>query len=155
MVAQGEAMSAIAICELPDRGTLGKVRKDSIPCCRRPPRRPNVGAKKTKCFFLGASPSTLLRVRAGLRQSGMDCFVLLTQGSQHQSTLGYSSFVPTALACAFSPMIDPKPFAGDPAYDLTQHLLNPAVRQNPCTCRIAEQRSTLGYLHHPTNAKQP
>ena len=44
-------------------------------------------------------------------------------------------------------MIDPKPYAGDPAYDVTQHLLNDPARLTADPRRFARRIADLAGLH--------
>jgi streptomycin 6-kinase len=62
----------------------------------------------------------------GLVREGLDVFAALVSQPNHRVLLATDLHAGNVLRAEREPwlMIDPKPFTGDPAYDLTQHLLN-------------------------------
>ena len=67
---------------------------------------------------------------AGLVREGLDLFAELPRTTPGEVLLATDLHAGNILAAQREPwlMIDPKPFVGDPAYDLTQHLFNCPVR---------------------------
>ena len=63
---------------------------------------------------------------AGLVREGLRLFAALPQSAETQVLLATDLHAGNVLRSQREPwlVIDPKPFVGDPAYDLTQHLLN-------------------------------
>jgi streptomycin 6-kinase len=72
---------------------------------------------------LAASPGLL---DWGLARAGMELFRALPATAEHQVLLCTDLHAGNILAAQREPwlMIDPKPYLGDPAYDLLQHLIN-------------------------------
>jgi streptomycin 6-kinase len=72
---------------------------------------------------LAASPGLIDR---GLARAGMELFRALPATAEHQVLLCTDLHAGNILAAQREPwlVIDPKPYVGDPAYDLTQHLIN-------------------------------
>lgn len=62
----------------------------------------------------------------GLVEEGLSCFHQLTQSTQNPVLLATDLHAGNVLAAQRTDwlVIDPKPFFGDPCYDITQHLLN-------------------------------
>jgi hypothetical protein len=90
-IAQGGARTRRSqVMRSPARGTLGKTRNKSLPRCRRPERSATRGATKTNAFFfaLRYAPrwrgtqqlGVVAEVRAGLRQNGIQIFVIPDPG---------------------------------------------------------------------------
>jgi streptomycin 6-kinase len=72
---------------------------------------------------LAASPGL---ADPGLARAGMELFRALPATAEQQVLLCTDLHAGNILAAQREPwlMIDPKPYVGDPAYDLTQHLIN-------------------------------
>jgi streptomycin 6-kinase len=72
---------------------------------------------------LAASPGLIDR---GLARAGMELFRALPATAEHQVLLCTDLHAGNIIAAQREPwlVIDPKPYVGDPAYDLTQHLIN-------------------------------
>ena len=75
------------------------------------------------------------RIDPGLVEEGLDLFAYLSKPSADDVLLATDLHAGNVLEAEREPwlVIDPKPFVGDPAYDVTQHLLNckPRVIADP------------------------
>jgi streptomycin 6-kinase len=76
---------------------------------------------------------------AGLIREGLRLFEELPRTTSDEVLLATDLHAGNVLRAARKPwlVIDPKPFVGDPAYDVTQHLLNcPERMQSDCNGMI-------------------
>jgi streptomycin 6-kinase len=100
---------------------------------RRPPARHSFRPLSEMIeFWIAEADTTGNNVDRGLVREGVDAFRSLCAANIEPVVLATDLHAGNVLAAARRPWlaIDPKPFAGDPAYDATQHLLNCQSRLN-------------------------
>ena len=86
--------------------------------------------------YAAAGPAD--RLDPGLARAGIALFRTLPQTAGHQALLCTDLHGDNVLAAVRAPwlVIDPKPYIGDPAYDVLQHMLN-------CEGRLAADPAAL------------
>ena len=87
---------------------------------------------------LAAMPAGAQLIDPGLAQAGIELFVALAANAEQEVLLCTDLHAGNVLAAQREPwlVIDPKPFLGDPCYDVLQHLLN-------CEQRLADDPAGL------------
>jgi len=87
---------------------------------------------------LAAIPNGTQVIDPGLAQAGTELFVALAEDAEQQVLLCTDLHAGNVLAAQREPwlVIDPKPYLGDPCYDVLQHLLN-------CEQRLADDPAGL------------
>jgi streptomycin 6-kinase len=85
-----------------------------------------------------AAASAVARIDPGLARAGIALFRELPATAEHQVLLCTDLHAENILSARREPwlVIDPKPYVGDPAYDLLQHMLN-------CDGRLAADPAAL------------
>jgi streptomycin 6-kinase len=87
---------------------------------------------------VAAAPAGATVIDAGLARAGTELFVALAAPTERDVLLCTDLHAGNVLAAQREPwlVIDPKPYLGDPCYDLLQHLLN-------CEARLAADPASL------------
>ena len=81
----------------------------------------------------------------GLARAGADLFLTLAGSADHEVLLCTDLHAGNVLAARREPwlVIDPKPFAGDPCYDVLQHMLNCEERLAADPAGLAQRMADL------------
>jgi streptomycin 6-kinase len=124
--APGTPLSAVAG---PDQDVVvaGLLRRLRVP---PPPGHPFRPLGQMCDAWAASAESRLAHLDAGLRRDGLALFRALPRDDVAQVLLATDLHAENILAARREPwlMIDPKPYVGDPAYDVSQHLLNDPAR---------------------------
>jgi streptomycin 6-kinase len=94
---------------------------------------------------LAAARARTPLIDPGLARAGTDLFVALAQPTERDVLLCTDLHAGNVLAAQREPwlVIDPKPFVGDPCYDVLQHLLNCEERLAGAPAALAESMAEL------------
>jgi streptomycin 6-kinase len=94
---------------------------------------------------LAAAPSDARRIDPGLARAGAELFAALPGSAQREVLLCTDLHAGNVLAAQREPwlVIDPKPFVGDPCYDVLQHLLNCEERLTADPAGLARRMADL------------
>jgi len=97
---------------------------------------------------LAAVPTGAGRIDSGLARAGTELFLALADSSNRDALLCTDLHAGNVLAAQREPwlVIDPKPFVGDPCYDVLQHLLNCHERLVEDPTGLAQRMADLADL---------
>ena len=103
-------------------------------------------AEEFEAGYAAALPAN--RIDPGLARTGMALFRELPASAASQVLLCTDLHAGNILAARRAPwlMIDPKPYAGDPAYDVLQHMLNCDDRLAADSAGLADRMASLAGL---------
>ena len=97
---------------------------------------------------LDAPPAAAAEVDPGLARAGAELFLILADTAERQVLLCTDLHADNVLAAEREPwlVIDPKPYVGDPCYDVLQHLLNCEERLADNPAGLAQRMADLTEL---------
>jgi streptomycin 6-kinase len=103
----------------------------------------NAWADEFAAAYAAAPPDE--RIDPGLARAGIDLFRELPESAASRVLLCTDLHAGNVLAAQRAPwlVIDPKPYAGDPAYDVLQHMLNCEVRLAANPAGLAARMAAL------------